>query len=261
MRRIVVAIALLLPTACGGGPGARVVVAAGTTVVDSGVLDDLAAAFEAVHPGIEISIVGDATARVLELGRRGAAEVLISHNPEAEAVFVAEVGASRYEALMTSRFVLVGPREAMAAVAGMGPADAFLAVSAAGTGFVGRGDGSGTALAEERIWRAAAVDPIGRDGYLQTGLGMGETLQVADQRGAVTLAERGAFLEAADRLTLVAADLAPDPLLRNPYHVILVAGASPAAVEFVEWLLSPAGREVLRQVQMTRFGEVVYVPG
>lgn len=256
MRRAL--LALVLVAAC-GSPDGRVVVAAGTTVVDAGVLDDLAAVYEASHPGVEISIVGDATARVLALGRRGAAAVLITHDPDAEETFVAAAGAARHDLLMTSRFVLVGPASGVAALAGLSPEAAFAAI--AGRPFVGRGDGSGTAVAEARLWAAADVDPAGAAWYRQTGLGMGETLQVADQREAFTLAEEGAFRQASGTLGLVAADLADGPLLVNPYHLILVADASPAAAAFADWLLSDDGRDALRRVQITRFGVEVYRAG
>ena len=87
MRRAVLAALLAATAACGSQD--RVVVAAGTTVVDSGLVDLIATAYEQSHPGVELSVVGEATAQVLELGRRGAADVLITHAPEAERQFVA----------------------------------------------------------------------------------------------------------------------------------------------------------------------------
>lgn len=234
----------------------RVVVAAGTTLVDSGILDDLISEYQRERPGERISVVGDATARVLALGRSETASVLITHAPEGEAQFLEEVGAARYEPLAMSHFLLLGPAEAVAPLAGMSAAGAFTAI--AGQRFVARADGSGTAEAEAAIWRAAGIDPSAEAWYSTTGLGMGETLQVADARGAFVLAEAGAYLEAFGVLSLVPAALEPGPLLDNPYHVILTVGAPPAAAALVEWLLSPEGRDALYRVQVARFGEVVY---
>jgi tungstate transport system substrate-binding protein len=86
-----------------------VIVAAGTTLVDSGLIDELADRYEADHPEIELSVVDQSTARVLELGRRGGADLLMTHAPDLEAEFVGEGLAARYEPVLESRFVLVGP--------------------------------------------------------------------------------------------------------------------------------------------------------
>jgi tungstate transport system substrate-binding protein len=259
MRRVVAAVSLIVLTACAGG-AERVVLAAGTTLVDSGLIDEIAAAYEEMHPGIAISVVGDATAQVLELGRRGAAAVLITHDPASEVEFVSAGLAVRYELLATSRFVLLGPADRVEPLSGLGAAEAFARLAAGGGPFVGRGDGSGTAAAEAAIWSAAGIDPTGAGWYSVTGLGMGETLQVADQRGSFLLAEVGAYRAAADVLGLVAVSLTPDPLLANPYHATLVAGAPAAAEAFFGWLVSPEGRAAILAANERLFGEVLYAP-
>ncbi len=260
MRGIAVLAALLLAAGCGSA-GQRIVVAAGTTLVDSGLLDDLVAGYESEHPGVELSVVGDATARVLELGRRGGADLLITHAPQAEQAFVAEGRSSRYELALESRFVLVGPSSLASR---MPPAviDAFRTIAAEGLPFVSRADGSGTHAREMMLWEEAGIDPAGRPWYQETGQGMGLTLQVADQRGAFTLSELGAFRAAQPAVGLGLVDLADEPRLSNPYHVIVVA-ASPVrgeAERFVEWLLSPEGREAILSANSRLFGEVLYLP-
>lgn len=232
------------------------IVAAGTTLEDSGILSELVAEYEASGVG-EISVVGESTQRVLDLGRRGAAAVLITHAPEAEEAFVAEGLAESRQPLAASRFVLVGPPDRVAVLSGMTPEEAFARIAAEQWTFVTRGDGSGTAAAEEGIWDAAGIEPAGA-WYESTGLGMGATLQVADQRGALTLAEEGTFLGAKPVLALVGASLAPSDLLENPYHVILVTGASDAARRFVEWLISAEGRDALSRANEAVFGKQVF---
>lgn len=260
MRRslgVAVAVSVLaFGVASCGAAEERVVVAAGTTLVDSGILDDLVSAYERARPEARISVVGDATARVLALGRSETASVLITHSPESEERFLEEAGAARYELLMMSHFLLLGPAEAVTSLAGMSAAEAFAAI--AGQRFVARADGSGTSEAEAAIWSAAGIDPSAETWYSTTGLGMAETLQVAETRGAFVLAEAGAYLEASGVLSLVPAALAPGPLLDNPYHLILTVGAPQEATALVEWLLSPEGRDALHRAQRERFGEVVY---
>lgn len=255
MRRIGVAI-LLLPVIAACSGGTRVIVASGTTLVDSGFLDAVIGVYEAEHPGVDVSVVGDATSRALELGRRGSADLLITHAPGQEQKFVAEGRAAEYTPFVNSRFVILAPP-------GSGlngtPEQILGEIARRGFPFVTRADGSGTNAKELELWADAGIDPKGRSWYLETGQGMGFTLQVADQRGAATLAELGAYRAAAPSLSLepVSSD---DPRLTNPYHLIVVAGAEnqAAAADLADWLVSPDGRAAGAAVNKTLFGDTVY---
>jgi tungstate transport system substrate-binding protein len=253
VTRRFLALALIL-AACGGD--SRVILAVGTTLADSGIIAHVVAAYEETR-GVEISIVDDSTQRVLDLGRRGAAEVLITHDPAAEAEFVAAGLAESLSPFAVSDFVLVGAPARATALTGSTPAEAFTSVAGEGWPFVTRGDGSGTEAAERAIWAEAAIEPVG-DWYSATGLGMGPTLLVADQREAFTLAERGSYLAASGVLSLSPVELAGSDLLLNPYGVILVAGATEEARDFVAWLLSSGGRDALRRANVEIFGEQVF---
>lgn len=249
--------AALVAVACSGGGDQRLVVAAGTTLVDSGLMDALAGRFEALNPGVDVSVVGEASAQVLELGRRGAADVLVTHAPALEEQFLAEGFAARSDIAFTSDFVLVAPPEFSFRGSVV---EALGAIAGSGIGFVSRGDGSGTHERELELWARAGIDPAGADWYLETGQGMGLTLLVADQRHAATLAERGAYLAASPELALVPLDVDPDPALDNPYRLTVVEGAAPAAAAFAEWLLGEDGRAAVLAVNEELFGAVVYRP-
>ncbi len=260
MKRMAVAwvAALLCLSACGGP--VRVVVAAGTTLVDSGIIDELASRYEAEHVDVELSVVGESTAQILELGRRGGAELLITHAPDLEAEYVGDGLAVSYETVMTSRFVLVGPPGAAAL-----PDDvvaAFRDIAGRDELFVSRSDGSGTFAKELELWNLAGVDPSGQPWYIETGQGMGLTLQVADQRRAFVLSELGAFLAASRVLSLEEVVLADDPVLVNPYQVIVVGGTPVASIaaDFAAWLVSDEGAEAIVAANLELFGQVVYEP-
>ena len=251
--------AILALSACGASQ--RVVIAAGTTLVDSGLLSELVSQYEAEHPDIELSVVGEATAQILELGRRGSADLLITHAPELEAVFVADDLAALHEPVMESRFVLAGPPGALVQMPSA-VGDVFREIAARGDPFVSRSDGSGTYQKEMELWRLAGVDPSGRSWYLETGQGMGLTLQVADQREALVLSELGALLAAAPVLSLEIIPLDDDPVLNNPYQITVVKGTEveAAAASFAAWLVSSEGARALTKANLELFGEVVYRP-
>ncbi len=86
--------------------------------------------------------------------------------------------------------------------------------------FVSRGDDSGTHALERRLWKAAGITPQGA-WYTESGTGMGDTLNIAAERGAYTISDRGTYLALRDRLGLEVL-LEGDPALLNIYHVILV---------------------------------------
>lgn len=260
-RRGLVVACLVLVAACSGGD-TRVVVAAGTTLVDSGVLDVLAAAYETTHPGVEVSIVPRPTAEVLDLGERGAADVLVTHAPAQEEAFLAGHPGAVGQHLFNSRFQLLAPLATAARLDGMSVSDAFGALAAEGHPFVTRMDGSGTYDAERRIWATVPLEPGGTAWYESTGSGMGFSLQVADQRQAAILAEAGSFLSADAVVDLVVVRTVPDddPLLANPYTAIVVAGAPPPAADFVAWIVSPPGRAALAQANDALFATDVFSP-
>jgi tungstate transport system substrate-binding protein len=154
---------------------------------------------------------------------------------------------------------MVGPFDLKSDFKGLTVARAFSAVAARGLTFVSRGDGSGTNEKELSIWAAIGVDPTGSTWYLETGQGMGPTIQVADQRSAITLAEYGAFASAAATLSSVNLEVAPEGLT-NPYTGYVVAGSTHEgpATEFLRWLVSPEGARVIAEVNEGLFGEVIY---
>lgn len=239
---------LMLVAACGGNQA--LLVAAGTTLVDSGFVEEVAGDFTA-QTGTDVDVIGEATAQVLALARSGSVDVTITHAPDLEAEFEADGLASRSATVFTSRFVIAGPPgvelEARSAVT------AFQEIASRQGPFVGREDGSGTSLVESAIWQLAEVDAPAQSWYLSTGQGMGLTLQVASERSAFVLAELGTFLSTGE-LALVDSDV-DDPALQNSYRAMSVVGteSSTAADSFVGWLVSADGRAAIERANVEIF--------
>ena len=105
--------------------------------------------------------------------------------------------------VMHNDFVIVGPAETRPAVARLtSVTDVMRAIAARGR-FVSRGDDSGTHTQEMALWAAAGIDPRSLKRREETGQGMGATLNVADQKRAYTLTDRGTYLSLRKRLGLV----------------------------------------------------------
>jgi len=92
-------------------------------------------------------------------------------------------------------------------------------VAQAGALFASRGDNSGTHTKEKGLWKAAGIDPEGQKWYQQTGLGMGQTLNVAAEKKAYILTDRATYLSLKKGLGLEIL-VEGDGKLLNIYHVI-----------------------------------------
>ncbi len=95
--------------------------------------------------------------------------------------------------VMHNYFIIVGPESDPAKIKGMAlAADAFKAIMASESVFISRADGSGTYAKELNIWQRARLEP-GGDWYIQTGLGMGATLQVTQEKLGYTLTDNATW--------------------------------------------------------------------
>ena len=151
---------------------------------------------------------------------------------------------------MYNDFVLVGPKDDPAKIDTTHDAVAALhKIAETKARFVARGDLSGTAAAEERLWAEAGGAPASaRDlWYVRTGGGMEQTLAAAASANSYALTDRSTWVHFRDRgeLKIVVED---DPRLFNQYAVILVNPARYPQVKeqmgmaFIDWLISPAGQ-------------------
>ena len=258
MKRLAVALMTML-AAC-GGQGERLVVAAGTTLVDSGFMDAVVERYE-LATGDELSVVGESSARVVELGRQGEADVLVTHEPNVLRTFIDEGGAAATSPVFESQFVLAGPSDLIGPFEGLTAPEAFDQIATQRLTFIARGDGSGTSTAELDIWATLGRDPSGEAWYQETGQGMGATLQVADQRGGFTLTDEGTWEETLGRLSLGRANVVDPELLANPYILTVVAGdETERAQAFLDWITGDEGSAAIKEVSSDLFGSQVYVP-
>ncbi len=198
----------------------RLRLATTTSTQDSGLLEYLHPAFEAAT-GIKVDVIAVGSGKALALARNGDVDVVLAHDPAAEEAFMADGAGIDRRPVMENDFVIVGPAADPAGVAGAPTArDALARIAKAGAPFVSRGDQSGTHVKELGLFQAAGIAPAGA-WYLAAGQGMGPVLQMADEKPAYTLADRGTWLAMRGKLTLRLLH-AGDPALRNPYHVMAV---------------------------------------
>lgn len=227
-------------------------------------VDTLRAAFEAAHPGHRMAVTTSGSGAILEMARRGDLAVVITHLPEEERRLVDEGALTDRTAVMHNHFLIAGPPGDPARVReAADPVEAFRRIAAAGAPFVSRGDGSGTHARERALWQHAGLDPAPADPwYTEAGVGMGQTLMLAGERRAYTLADPATFtvLRAAAELEPLSS---PVPALINIYSVSLPTGGdqSEAARRFMEWVTGPDARAIIRRFGVETYGVPLYIPG
>jgi tungstate transport system substrate-binding protein len=267
---MVCSVFLLSLAACGGtdqaaGPSAEktLILATTTSTQDSGLLDELLPAFTA-DTGWKVKPLAVGSGQAIELGRRGEADVLLVHSPEAEEKFVAEGSAGPRRLVMHNDFVLVGPADDPAGIRDVPAAEAMRKIATAQAGFVSRGDDSGTNAREKQLWEQNQIVPSGQ-WYRSTGQGMGATLRVASETSAYTLTDRATYLSQKANLDLEVLNEG-DKALLNIYHVIEMTTRAGDKVQpdgakaFADWILGSDAQKMIGDFGVKEAGQALFVP-
>jgi tungstate transport system substrate-binding protein len=242
-----------------------IILATTTSTQDSGLLDVLIPVFEK-KTGYFVKPIAVGSGQAMAMGQKGEADVLLVHSPEAEKRFVAEGYGVNRRLVMHNDYVIVGPSADPAHIRGVkSSVDAMKKIASAGSLFISRGDNSGTHAKEQTLWKRAGVRYEGEKWYQQTGLGMGQTLNVASEKQAYTLADRGTYLAVKKRLALEILTEG-DASLLNIYHVIEVNPArfpkvnSPGAKAFAGFMVSVETQNLVKVFGVDKFGSPLFFP-
>lgn len=246
------AVALSMVSVSGHAADEFITVQSTTSTQNSGLYEFLLPKFKDAT-GIEVRVVAVGTGQAIKNAMNCDGDVLLVHAKSSEEKFVNEGYGTTRTDLMYNDFVVVGPKADPAGIAGMKDANAALAkIASTGSLFASRGDNSGTHKKEMALWKAAGVDAKADSGkwYRETGSGMGATLNTGIGMNAYVLTDRAtwiAFGNKGDYDIVVEGD----KNLFNQYGIIPVnkdkcpnVKVEPAA-KFTEWMLSPAGQEVI----------------
>jgi tungstate transport system substrate-binding protein len=258
------ALALCSPPASAQQRGGELTLATTTSTQDTGLLDSLLPMFRR-ETGIAVKPIAVGTGAALEMARRGDADAVLVHAPEAEAAYVQSGDLIGGRLIMHNDFLIVGPAADPAKAGSQASLPEAMRAIAAGGSFISRGDGSGTEMRELALWEAAGVSPGSLPKREETGQGMGATLLVADARQTYTLTDRGTYLAFKDRLSLVPV-VEGDPSLRNIYHAYVVnPGKHPTAhraeaERFVRYLTEPKVQAWIGEFGRAKFGEPLFKP-
>jgi len=220
-----------------------------TSTDNSGLLAVLLPPFEAAND-CKVDVIAVGTGKAIKLGEAGDVDVILVHARAREDRFVAEgYGVDRRD-VMYNDFVILGPKNDPAGIAGLTDAgEALRKIAATGATFVSRGDDSGTHTKERSLWKAAGLQPQGA-WYLEAGRGMGDVITMADERQGYTLSDRGTYIAMSGKVELQVV-VEGDKGLFNPYGVIPVNPAKHPHVKhdlaqtFAAYLVSAQGQALI----------------
>jgi tungstate transport system substrate-binding protein len=263
------------PTATAPSAKEQLLLATTTSLYDTGLLDYLKPMFEKQY-NVDLLITSQGTGKALELAARGDADVLAVHSPSQEKDFVASGKGMNRRCFAYNYFIIVGPANDPAGIRGMDTTAAFKKIyqlgmnNTPGVVFVSRGDNSGTHTKEKDIWKAAGFNyttQIQKSGpwYVEAGRGMGETLQLTNEKQAYTISDEGTYLAYKGQSSLVPMNTTGDILL-NVYSVITVYNEkfSPQEISmannFVDFMISNSTQTAIGVYGVDKYGKPLFTP-
>jgi len=243
----------------------NIILATTTSTQDSGLLDVLLPIFEK-KTNYFVKTIAVGSGQAMAMGQKGEADVLLVHSPDAEKKFIAEGYGINRRLIMHNDYTIVGTSNDPSKIKGLkSSSEAFKKISSEKTLFMSRGDNSGTHSKEKAIWKVAGINPEGEKWYQQTGLGMGQTLNVAAEKKGYTLADRGTYLALKKNLNLDIL-VEGDAILLNIYHVIEVNPAKWPKVNvaggkaFADFMVSKETQDIIKTFGIDKFGSPLFFP-
>jgi len=238
-----------------------------TSTDNTGLLDYLKPAFEKDN-GFELQWVAVGTGRALELGKNCDVDVLLVHAPSAEKKFVEDGHGIDRREIMFNDFIIIGPLKDPAGIRGKSVSDAFKSISSKKASFASRGDNSGTNKKEKKLWKGSGLSvPDKESWYIQTGQGMINTINIAAERDAYTLTDRGTYIKyesnfkgKAPLVILVEGD----DTLKNQYSVLAINPGKcknaryHLAKKFSAWMAAPATQKMIGDFEL--LGKQLFTP-
>tara|TARA_Y100000748_G_C15399960_1_gene451068 strand:- start:181 stop:984 length:804 start_codon:yes stop_codon:yes gene_type:complete len=252
MKYKLLVISLLFSNLSFSGDNQSIKLLSTTSTRDSGLLQYLLPNFEKKYH-IRVHVIALGTGQALQAAKNCDGDILLTHAPNLEKNFVASgYGESRAQ-LMYNDFIIIGPKNDPANINIMpNVLNVFKQISNTKSLFVSRGDGSGTNISEENIWRTLNIEPKDFSGewYLESGQGMGSTINIAIGKNAYTYTDRATWLKFKNKANHSIL-FEGDHLMFNQYGLIRLNSkrcdnAKDKNIEyFYKWMLSDEGQSLI----------------
>jgi tungstate transport system substrate-binding protein len=243
-----------------------------TSLYETGLLDAVKQTFESKYP-IDLAFVSGGTGQAILQAQRGEADALLVHSPTNETQFLQNGDGTCRKIIAYNFFTIVGPQTDPVQINGSAVMDAFSKIAEYGrthqtTIWVSRGDGSGTHTKEKSLWTKAnfSYAQISAESwYASSGQGMSQTLRMANEFGAYTLADTGTYLKLSKDGTISLAPFLTEAKdLLNVYSAIAVNQTKHPSVNFtnamtfIRFLVSDEGQQLIDNYGKAEYGQSLF---
>lgn len=236
-----------------------------TSTDNTGLLDYLQPLF-LEETGIDLQWTAVGTGDAIQKGMDGEVDIVLVHSKAKEEEFVASgFGVERFQ-VMYNDFIIIGPKDGPVAVTD-DIESVFKQIKDEELTFVSRGDNSGTHNKETGIWdKLGIADYESNPNYVSAGAGMGDTINMTDEKGGYCLTDRGTWLAKKADYPDMDIICEGDANLLNQYGVIAVNPEkypdlnNEAANTFIEWICSPEVQELIGKFGVEEYGEPLFFP-
>lgn len=223
--------------------------------------------------GYKVEVASAGTGTAIGYARAGDADLLLVHSKSQEEAFINEGFASTERlSFMYNYFVICGPQDDPAKIADKAnAAEAFKAIAENKSGFVSRGDNSGTHNKETSIWKSAEITPSKDDEwYISVGSGMGDTLNKANEMKAYVLTDKATYLSMKSALPNLALLKEEADDMKNTYSLIGVKAGAAAfadkdvkintagAEALIDWMLGDEAAKLIEEYGKEKYGEQLF---
>lgn len=232
------------------GPLGPLRVGADRALVESGLARSLQHAFEA-DTGIGVKLVAGPALAILDAIKEGEVDAALTNAPEAEASLDKQGLVHDRRPIAAGEFIIVGPAPAghgklpppgHSGVDALAHLQEQVAAEPASLVFLSAGDGSGTHIAEQALWRSAHIDPAAP--WYSIANKHDDFVTQVRARRAYAVVERGAWAAAGGAPLVVVAE--GDAMLAELVHVMRSFRIThPAGKIFVSWIAGGRGRSLV----------------
>jgi tungstate transport system substrate-binding protein len=248
-----------------------------TSLYETGVEDQMKTAIQTQFPWITINFLSLGTGAALQAAMRGDADMVMVHSPSQEQGFLNGGYGMNRKIMASNFFIVVGPQNDPAGIAGMTPVAALTKIKTLGEQgeaiWISRADGSGTNTKEIALWTKAGINytqiSTETSWFKSTGQGMTATLLVANELGGYTLSDTASYLTNTNNGNIqMAIVVGASQDLLNVYSVIADNPLNPnqtqtnfaSSMLFIYWLVSSAGQNLLATYGISTFGAPLFAP-
>ena len=270
LRRLFATLTVCALTAVNAGQALaveRLRVVAAQTAADTGLIASLAESFRTRHPDVSIDIQSVGALATLDLARRGLADVVITHTPESEKLFIEEGHGLLRTTIMYNEFAIMGPPDDPLKLSRERDlATVLQRLAREQVSFLVPGKRSGTLNKLNELWLMAGIEP-NWVGYEISNASSAATLRDAALFGHYAFSDLGTYLV---NRGVIAGGVIPlyrdDALLRNYYAAIVVSrerhpqANQKLAERFLDYLVSDEAQDRIHRFGEERFGTILFTP-